>query len=175
MTALKKREEALHERVKSNERDGYERAMNCARALEKLASDADSGLAANDRSLALVLAATYYKSRGEDPDATRVLDGLGDKKLEDGVSAAVRELRKRIERERTFLRRALPYLRAEAEQEGVSEAAVANIQYLRGVIHRKLGDNERALKLLEPLQEDKRMGEAMREWVKDEIKKAKAG
>ena len=48
-------------------------------------------------------------------------------------------------------------------------------RYLLGVIHRKLGEKEKALGLLEPLLKADDMSGGFRAWIKDEIAKSKAG
>jgi len=154
---------------------GYDREIACARQYEKLAQDATSDLADENRPLAVVLAAVQYKSRGEDPDAARAISSLTGKKLEPGLQEVVEDINARIAREKVYLKRAVPYLEAQAAEKGRDEKEVTNLRYLLGVIHRKLGENEKALGLLEPLLEIDGIPEGLRAWVQDEIAKTKGG
>ncbi len=149
---------------------GYDFEIACARQFEKLARDASSGIADEDRPLAVVLAAVLYKSRGEDPDAQRVVSSLAGKQLQPGLQEVVDDIKARIAREKVYLKRAVPYFEAQAAEKG---KGVTNIRYLLGVIYRKLGEKEKALGLLEPLLKIDSVPKRFRAWIQDEIKKTK--
>lgn len=170
--------DALWEKVRpavSKDLDGYGREIASAREYEKLARDASSGIAEKDRPLATVLAAMRYKSRGEDPDAERVLASLAGTKLEPGLQEAVDDIKARVAREKVYLKGAVPYLEAQAAEKDRDQEEVTNIRYLLGVIHRKLGEQEKALALLEPLLKADGVPESFRAWIRDEIAKTKGG
>jgi len=172
---LAERGKALTDRVQPDERPEnlYDQDMEVGRRLEKLAADEASGLSAEDRLLARALAAVQYKSRGEDPDADRVVAALADAKLEPAVKALVDDVRTRIDREREYRGRALPWLeKAHAAAEGED---ATNLQYLRGVLYRFQGQNERAVAMLAPLLETEGLPDGFRAWIADELAKAKAG
>lgn len=149
---------------------GYDFEIACARQFEKLARDASSGIADEDRPLAVVLAAVLYKSRGEDPDAQRVVSSLAGKQLQPSLQKVVDDIKARIAREKVYLKRAVPYFEAQAAEKG---EGVTNIRYLLGVIYRKLGEKEKALGLLEPLLKIDSAPKGFRAWIQDEIKKTK--
>jgi len=167
------RAEKLWNRVKAElpEGNGRDTTVAAARAYEKLAADGGSDLTAADRPLARVLAAQLFKSRGEDLEAARVLDGLKDVKLTPALQGVVKDIRTRIAREKEYIARAIPLL--EAHLKTLEPAKAVSIHYLAGVCLRKVGENEKSLAHLQPLLENKEIPPGFREWIAEEAAKAK--
>jgi len=178
---------SLLDRVKSlPETLGYERDIATARGLAALATDAGSGLDANNRAFALAKAAQLYKMRGEDPDAVRLVALARQvRSLEHGLEDALRDIEVRVAREKEYSLGAVPYLeRMLAKGRGVDDVrciprsrsdaeAKAFCAYLIGVIQRKAGERQRALERLEPLLCTRNLPVGLDAWIEDEIRKAK--
>jgi len=171
---IKAKWEALPEEKRdkhSNNR--YDIDMSIGRALETEAGDPKSGLDAASRLDAVVAAAFLYKSRGEDQDAVRVLAPLAVEDLPADLKTLVTEIRIRIERERKYQQMAIPFLEKELAAEEPESGEASGLRYLLGVLYRRTGDTEKAIAKLEPLLADDAIPEGFKEWIRDEIAKAK--
>jgi uncharacterized protein (DUF2225 family) len=139
----------------------YDATLQLARRLEKGEHGRDGRL----------LAAAFFLSRGESPDAARVLRGLrAEKELPEELAKVVRDFEERIARARKYYGLAIPlYLKVIAAG---SENATA-LRYLVGELYRKVGAKEKAVETLQSLLEDEKFPEDWRDWVEEALTKAK--
>jgi len=167
----------LEKRVKLPAPDGpsdYDRIMRCAYQFENIAADEDAKLPAKDRVRARVLAAVLYKQRGEDRDAMRIVEFFRkDEDLDAGLRTVLKDVEARVAVETRFRALAIPHFeKGLAGLDAESESA-ACIRYLLGVLERLRGDADKAVAHLEAARGMKGLPEPMKEWVDDEIAKAK--
>jgi len=124
-----------------------------------------------------------------------VLASLQKEELPADLRPVVEEIRVRIERERTYQLLAIPYFEKHLAEGGPdrvehidwscrgSAPGAIGSRYLLGVLYRRTGDVRKALAALEPLLEQEGIPEpfqpastnGFRDWIRDEIAKAKAG
>ncbi len=155
--------DAMKERLKEID-DGYEREITFARGLE--------GIEGAEREFALLLAAVIYKTRGEDPDAARLVAVLREhKQLEEGVAAALREIEERIARAREYTLLALPLFLEELGSEAGDREKALWLRYRVGELLRIVGEKEKALAQLEPLLKEEEPPDGFRAWVEEAIAK----
>jgi uncharacterized protein (DUF2225 family) len=174
-TLYKKAWDALPEEKKVGRTNPYNTYMAIARNFEAEAADPKSDLEGAARLDARVSAALVYKERGEDSEAQRVLDSLAATVLPADLKTVAGEIRVRIERERKYQLLAIPCFEKHlAEGKPEAEEAIS-IKYLLGVLYRRTGDPKKAIGFLEPLLAEEGLPEGFKEWIRDEIAKAKAG
>jgi len=140
--------------------DPYRVSMTIARTLEEEAEGPDGK----------AIAAVMLFTRGELPEAERVLDALdAEKDLPKDLRALVAELRARAEREKKYLALAVPLLKQAAERSGEPHGQ----RYLVGELQRKLGRKEQAVAALKQLLEDAALPKGLRPWVEESLRKTR--
>lgn len=155
-------------------RTDYEEAVRSGAALEKLADDGANNLSSSDRAIARLQAAIFYKGRGEDPDVRRIVTALRKgKALEPGMEDALKALEVLSEREKLFIGRSIPFYEEAVRKQEVGPADLIGVRYLIGELYRKVGDNAKALQVLEPLSKETISPNLPRAWITDAILKAK--
>lgn len=98
-----------------------------------------------DRMLRLYLVAYLYRKHGELIPALAPIAKLDASRGENSViDDAVAKMKKTIEREQGFLRRALPHFEKALESGRLAPTTKGEIAYVQGEIHRRLGDNVKA-------------------------------
>lgn len=170
--AFKRLEERI-ELPSREEASPYDRDVRCAFLFERLAADQDAKLPAEDRVWARVLGAVYYKRRGEDRDALRLVESFrADKGLDAKLRAILDDVEKRIEIESKYRARAIPHFEKGLAGLDADSEDAACIRYLIGVLQRGSGEAKKAVESLKAARAMKGMPEPMKAWVDDEIAKA---
>lgn len=153
----------------------YDAVVRMAEALVTEARDQDAELDDAARALRLLVAAHAWKGRGEDPDATRVLDLLAATVPErsEAVREVEAEIRRRIAVEREYGGRAMAHLEAQVADEATEAEERLALRYLLGELERKQGRHEEARRRLEALLAEEDLPDWVREWGGDALRRAK--
>ncbi len=114
-----------------------------ARKVEKKLES--KGMKPRDRILRQYLAAYLYRKHGELPPALKWIEQLDQVNGENSVvDDAVLKMKKTIELEKAFLRKAQPHFTKSLASGGLPATNQGEIAYVQGEIHRRLGENEEA-------------------------------